>query len=104
MFHYHVTGTAAALKAFDKYFTTMQNSIINQHAFISKCIDDEIIKDDMPNASEEIQMEEVLIRIRKCISLKGIDVFNKLLKVFRNAEPQFKELADNMESMWLYHV
>ena len=105
MFHYHVTGTAAALKAFDKYFTTMQNSIVNQHAFFSKCIDDGIIKDDIPDAFDEIQMEKALTKIRKCISLNGIDVFNKLLKVFRiTEEPQFKELADNMESVYLYHV
>ena len=93
------------MKVFDKYFTTMQNSIVNQHAFISQCIDDGIIEDDIPNASDEIQMEEALTKIRNGISLNGIDVFNKLLKVFRFAEePQFKELADSMESMYLYHV
>ena len=101
MFHCHVAGTAASLKAFDKYFTTMQNSIVNQHVFISNCIDGGIIEDDMPNASDEIQMEKALTKIRKCIYLKGIDVFNKLLKVFRITEgPQLKELGDNMESMY----
>ena len=80
----------------------MQNCIVNQRAFISKCIDDGIIEDNMPPAFDEkndIQMEKALAKIRKCISLKGVDVFNKLLKVFRIAEPQFMELADNMESM-----
>ena len=80
----------------------MQNSIVNQHAFISKCIDDGIIEDNTPPASDEkndIQMEKALTKIRKCISLKGVDVFNKLLKIFRIAEPQFMVLADNMESM-----
>ena len=100
MFHYHVTGTAAALKAFDKCFTTMQFSIDNQHALISKCIDDGIIEDDMPDASDKIQMKEAITKIRGHIYLKGIDAFNKLLEHFRNAGPQFlKELADNMESM-----
>ena len=100
MFHYHVTGTVAALNVFDKYFTTIQNSIVNQHLFISKCIYDGIIEDDMPNASDEIQMEEVLTKIRKRISLKGIYVFNKLLKVFRITDgSESMELADNMESM-----
>ena len=100
MFHYHVTGTAAALMVFDKCFTTMQISIGNQHAFISKCIDDGITKDDMPNASDEINMKEALTKIRGHIYLKEIDVFNKLLELFRNAGPQlFKELADNMERM-----
>lgn len=87
------------------HFTMMQNSIVNQCAFISKCIDDGIIEDNMPPAPDEkidniIQMEKALAKIRKCISLKGVDVFNKLLKVFRiTEERQFMELADNMESM-----
>ena len=80
-------------------FTTMLSSIVKQREFISKCIDDGIIEDDMPNASDEIQMEEALTKIRNSIYLKGINVFNKLLELFRSAEDEFKELAGNMESM-----
>ena len=98
-------STAAALKAFDEYFTVMYNCV-DPFKFIPKCIAHEIIEGDMYAAgasvfqTNEIKMEPVLNEIRNLICLNGVDVFEKLLKVLRS-EPTgiYKELADTMESM-----
>ena len=75
--------------------------------FIPKCIAHEIIEGDMYTAGasmflpNEINMDPVLNEIRSLICSKGVDVFEKLLKVFRS-EPSgiYKELADTMESTY----
>ena len=82
---------------------------IDSFKFIPKCIAHEIIKGDMYAAGEavfstnEIRMEPVLAEIRSLIFLNGVDVFEKLLKALRS-EPTgiYKELADHMESMYMY--
>ena len=99
-------STAAALKAFDEYFTVMYNCV-DPFKFIPKCIAHEIIEGDMYTAGasmflpNEINMDPVLNEIRNLICSKGVDVFEKLLKVFRS-EPSgiYKELADTMESTY----
>ena len=82
---------------------------IDPFKFIPKCIAHEIIKGDMYAAGEavfqtnEIRMEPVLAEIRSLIFLNGVDVFEKLLKALRS-DPTgiYKELADHMESMYMY--
>ena len=97
---------AAALKAFDEYFTVMYNCV-DPFKFIPKCIAHEIIEGDMYTAGasmflpNEINMDPVLNEIRSLICSNGVDVFEKLLKVLRS-EPSgiYKELADTMESTY----
>lgn len=103
--NHHTPNTDAALKAFDEYFTVMHNCV-NPLVFTPKCISYGVFEGSMYASggaiflTNQIKMETVLPEIRKLISLNGVVVFERVLKVLRS-EPTdiYNELADCMESM-----
>ena len=103
-FNNHVTGTAGALKAFDKI--VMQSSeFVNPNVFIDviqKCGEDGIIESEKLSKSDQVEMKEilntVLSEIRNSISMNGVGVFDKLIMIFQSADQQFLELAEQMKS------
>ena len=102
---HHTQDTAAALKAFDEYYTVIE--CVDPFVFIPKCISYEVFQgDDMYTSggsiflNNQMKIEMVLPIIRNLISLNGVDVFDKLLKVL-HSEPNYKQLANHMKSTYV---
>ena len=101
----HTQDTAAALKAFDEYYTVIEG--VDPFVFIPKCISYGVFQgDDMYTSggsiflNNEMKIEMALPQIRKLISLNGVDVFDKLLKAL-HSEPNYKRLANRMKGTYL---
>ena len=109
-FNNHVTGTAAALKAFDKIVMQI-SEFVDPNVFndiIQKCCEGGIIESKKLSKSDQIEMKEilntVLSEIINSISMNGIDVFDKLIMIFQSADQQFFELAEQMKSKWIHTI
>ena len=84
---------------------------VDPFKFVPKCISYGILEGDLYSSggsiflTNEIKIEMVLPLIRNQISLNGVEVFEKLLKVL-HSEPNYKQLADHMGSMYeaLYYT
>ena len=103
--NHHTQDTAAALNAFDECYAVIE--CVDPTVFIPKCISYGIFQGDMYTSggsiflNDQIKIEMVLPIIRNLISLNGVDVFDKLIKVL-HSEPNYKQLADHMKSTCLY--
>ena len=103
-FNHHATGTAAALKAFDKIIMQRSESVnldvlIN---IIHRCGYDGIIEGKKLSKSDMIEMKEintVLSEIRSSISKNGVGIFNKVIMIFQSADPK---LAEQMKCKWMH--
>ena len=96
--------TVAALRTFDEYYTVIE--CVDPFVFIPKCISYGVFQgDDMQLGgaiflNNQMKLEIALPKIRKLISLNGVDVFDKLLRVL-HSEPNYKRLANQMKSTYM---
>ena len=94
-------GTAAALKAFDKIIMRSFESIdVRACMFVHQYIADKVIDNSKLSISDEIEMKKtVLLETRNNISMDGVGVFGKVLRIFHNANQNCAEFAEHMKSM-----
>lgn len=102
--------TAAVMMAFDEYSSLFQKCI-DPFVFIPKCVSYGILSGDDAAIvgggavflTNEIKMDLILSELRNTVFHRGIEVFKKILHVFRT-EPIYVELADHIESKALHHA
>ena len=96
--------TVAALRTLDEYYTVIE--CVDPFVFIPKCISYGVFQGDNMQLggaiflNNQMKLEIALPKIRKLISLNGVDVFDKLLRVL-HSEPNYKRLANRMKSTYM---